>query len=260
MKTNVPLLEIYPNHAAKVIRESAIRKLLYQIVPRHVAIPVAYELRAAYKRVMGRTVKRRYEHATDLLVNVGAGEEGRPGWVNIDLQALPGINCFYDCRKGLPFPDRSVRAIFCEHFFEHLDYTDEVPYFLSDCHRVLIPGGVIRIIVPDGERYLQAYCQPGWESLAKLRPLGPDRADSYGFSYHTKMELVNVVFRQGHEHKFAYDYETLELLLHKYGFATVVRQAFGRSQLPELCIDLPTRACESLYVEAQKAKAGKNGI
>ena len=66
------------------------------------------------------------------------------------------------------------------------------------------------------------------------------------------MELINVVFRQGFEHKYAYDYETLEFLLHRYGFSNVQQQKFGESWMEELSIDWERRASESLYVEAMK--------
>ena len=46
---------------------------------------------------------------------------------------------------------------------EHIEPREELPRFLGDCHRALEPGGVLRIIVPDAERYLQAYCQGGLE-------------------------------------------------------------------------------------------------
>lgn len=66
------------------------------------------------------------------------------------------------------------------------------------------------------------------------------------------MELVNFVFRQKYDRKFAYDYETLKFLLYKYGFSSVQKQEFGKSQLEELCIDQQVRASESLYIEAVK--------
>jgi predicted SAM-dependent methyltransferase len=118
---------------------------------------------------------------------------------------------------------------------------------------VLQPGGVLRIIVPDAERYLRAYCDGGWDTLAQLRPLDAGRIDRFfGCRYRTKLELINQVFRQGHAHKYAYDYETLEFLLHRYGFSQVERREFGQSRLAELFIDQPRRASESLYVEAVK--------
>jgi predicted SAM-dependent methyltransferase len=198
-------------------------------------------------------VRRRYRAADNLLVNLGAGAEGRTGWVNVDVCGDPSVDCVYDCRKSLPFPDESVRGIFCEHFLEHIDYTEELPYFLSECHRVLKKGGILRVIVPDAEKYLRAYCDGGWEKLSQLRPLDADRSDSYFHcKYNTPLELINVVFRQGHEHKFAYDLTTLLFVLQRYGFEEVAHQEYGRCLLPDLCLDQVLRSSESLYVDARK--------
>jgi len=83
--------------------------------------------------------------------------------------------------------------------------------------------------------------------------LGPGRADAYfGSHYNTKMELVNVVFRQYFEHKFSWDYETMQFALRRYGFSVIYRQGFGQSVQDGLAIDKPERASESLYVEAVK--------
>jgi predicted SAM-dependent methyltransferase len=99
------------------------------------------------------------------MVNIGAGPAGKAGWVNLDGFRATGINCLCDARRRLPFPDGSVRGIFTEHFVEHLDYTEEVPDFISECYRALEPGGAIRIIFPDIEMYLKAYTAGGWEEL-----------------------------------------------------------------------------------------------
>lgn len=253
MRRRIQHLDIYPDYGSRIERGSGFKKLLNKVVPRHTLLPFWQELYAFRVRLTSRNVHRRYKNSSGLLVNIGAGDKGRPGWVNMDVLKLPGVNCVYDSRKSLPFPDNSVKGIFCEHFFEHIDYTEEVPYFLSECHRVLLVEGVIRIIVPDIERYLHGYVEEGWDALNRLRPLDADRKDFYvGNRYNTKMELINVLFRQGHEHKFAYDYETLSFLLRRYGFDEVYKQEFGKTIMPELLIDTPQRATESLYVEAVK--------
>ena len=185
-------------------------------------------------------------------MNIGPGLLGKPGWVNVDVSKGPNVNCLYDCRKSLPFPDESVKGIFCEHFFEHIDYTEEVPYFLSECHRVLKGGGILRLIVPDAEKYLRAYCKGDWDEVSKIRPLDAERSDFYHrCQYNTIMELINVMFRQGHEHKFAYDFETLRFVLDRYGFSAV-RQEYGQYLNSDLCLDQASRASESLYVDARK--------
>ena len=163
----------------------------------------------------------------------------------------PGVNCVHDCRYGLPFPDGSVRGIFSEHFFEHLDYIDDAPAFLDECRRVMTRDGVLRLVVPDAGRYLHAYAQGGWDGLTTLRPLRDGHVDAYyGTVYETPMEVINAVFRQGVEHKYAYDLETLVCLLERHGFMASQCQ-FGSSDTSEMVLDSAERASESLYVEAR---------
>jgi predicted SAM-dependent methyltransferase len=204
-------------------------------------------------RSSASNIAHKYKNFDGLLLNIGCGPGGKEGWINLDCIPSVGVNCIYDARKELPFPDNSVKGIFTEHFLEHLDYTEEAPYFLAECYRVLQNEGVLRIVVPDAEKYLKAYIQDGWESLKSIRPLDEKLTDCYfGYTYNTKMELINVVFRQHGEHKFLYDYETLELLLGKSGFSDICKQCFGVSIMPDICIDKEIRSGESLYIDAVK--------
>jgi predicted SAM-dependent methyltransferase len=248
---DVPLLGVYPKHAERNQKLGWRGRLIRRVLPRHVFEPLRDELRLAWLRLRSRSAPRRYLGASELLVNVGVGPHGKPGWVNVDAFPAPGVNCVVDCRTSLPFPDGSVRVIYTEHFFEHLDSEDEVPRFLAECHRVLRPGGLLRVIVPDMEQYLRAYCEEGWSSLERVRPLEPGLVDPYvKCSYNTKMELVNAVFRQAHQHKYAYDFETLAATLSRAGFSQIERSRFGESRVAEACLDHPARRSESLYVEA----------
>lgn len=244
--------EVPRTYRPSLLRRTVKRAILF-FLPQHAWSSLRFELHMTRVRLGSRFAARRFRKAANLLVNLGAGTQGRPGWINVDAFAFPGINCTYDMRRGLPFANCSVRGIFCEHFFEHIDYEEEAPVLLRECHRVLQPGGVLRLIVPDAGAYLRAYCEEGWDALTRIRPLKPGRVDFYfGHRYHSKMEAVNVVFRQGTEHKYAYDAETLMHLLRRCGFTRVEQQAFGRSLLPEICLDQEMRASESLYVEAVK--------
>jgi len=81
---------------------------------------------------------------------------------------------------------------------------EELPAFLRDCRRVLKPGGVLRIVVPDAGRYLKAYCAPDLSGFRELRVPDPFPAD-----LPTRMDVVNHIFHQWHEHRWGYDFETL---------------------------------------------------
>ena len=74
-----------------------------------------------------------------------------------------------------------------------------------------------------------------------------------GWVYQTKMQFMNAIFRQRAEHKYAYDAETLVLVMREAGFMNVVVQQFGVSIDPNMAPDSNDRRTESLYVEAVKS-------
>jgi SAM-dependent methyltransferase len=161
------------------------------------------------------------------------------------------VTCVRDCRTALPLASESARGIFTEHFLEHLDYYEEAPKFLKECRRILRPGGTLRVIVPDGAKYLEAYCSGDlaamqsispfmkWDRTCKAVPLSIVR-DVVPFR--TKMEVVNFHFRQAGEHRFSYDFETLSELLEECGFESIVEMPFRKSDLPDLEIDNEVRS------------------
>ena len=59
------------------------------------------------------------------------------GWLNLDVQDLPGVDQVVDVSRGLHF--RDVEAVYAEHFLEHLDL-DAALAFLEDVHRCLRPA------------------------------------------------------------------------------------------------------------------------
>jgi predicted SAM-dependent methyltransferase len=226
-----------------------------QILPSHLARQVFGELPVSATRALhSRATRRRLARLDGCRVNIGCGGQPTPGWVNLDLNSSSGVN-FWDCRRGLPFSDNTVIAFYSEHMFEHLDPASEGKPFLRECLRCLRPGGVIRIVVPDAGAYLRAYGQ-GWEPLAAMRPLELTekgwRDKWLGDIYQTQMQLINAVFRQVDQHKYAYDQETLVLFLEQAGYSRVILQGFGSSIDNAMAPDNKARQSESLYIEAVK--------
>jgi len=142
-------------------------------MPQHVLSILAAEWHFYQTRRGLPLLRQKYAKSSGLLVNFGAGSSGKLGWVNVDGFQQPGITCLLDGRASMPFQDSSVRGFYSEHFFEHLRYPEDAGHFLKECHRVLQPGAVVRLIVPDGEAYLRAYCETGWDRLAALVLLIP---------------------------------------------------------------------------------------
>jgi predicted SAM-dependent methyltransferase len=211
------------------------------------AARVAVENRLLWSR---RQTLARLRTARDVLLNVGCGPDPFDGFVNIDLFTVaPGV-LEWDCRRSLPLASGSARGIRAEHFFEHLEVDEEVPAFLSDAWRVLQPGGVLRLIVPDTRRFLAAYLaddRAGFDALAVPNPFPADLP--------TRLDIVNHVFHQREEHRWAYDVDTLANRLERAGFVDVQQMSYRRSLDPALAADLIQHSPYSLYVDARKPAA-----
>ena len=233
----------------------SLKKFIYTQLPFIPAINLAIGIKLYPWKVKKnkKSIIKSLSNGSSLYANIGCGGSGLSNnWINIDYTQLENVNYIFDCRKELPFASNSVKGLFSEHFFEHLDFNNEVPLFLKEVYRVLQTGGCVRIIVPDAEKYLFAYCSKDWDQLKQTRPLNEDLSDSMGIRYNTKMELINEVFRQGGEHKYAWDYETMNHALKKAGFNKISKKNYLESNDKTLAIDMEARRHESLYVEAYK--------
>ncbi len=112
-------------------------------------------------------------------VNVGCGRVWHPDWVNLDHRpASPEIRRF-DLRQPLPFADAAVDAVYASHVLEHLDRS-EGKKLLAECRRILKPGGIVRIVVPDLEELCRFYLRQ--LSLAVERP-GSETELAYDWAY-----------------------------------------------------------------------------
>ncbi|MBM3778637.1 MAG: hypothetical protein FJW23_10445 [Acidimicrobiia bacterium] len=208
----------------------------------------AIRVRAAYaclpwRRARLRAVRRR----RGVLVNIACGPHRPAGFLNLDLLPASPDVMPWDCRRSIPLSAGSAAGVRAEQFVEHLDPREEAPAFLADVVRALAPGGVLRIVVPDAARFMEAYGRAdrsGFDALAVPDPFPGDLP--------TKLDVVNHVFHQWGEHRWAYDFETLEHRLRRAGFSRVEQQAFEQSLDPRLACDRSVHAPYSLYVDAVK--------
>jgi SAM-dependent methyltransferase len=89
------------------------------------------------------------------MINIGCGKVRHDAWINLDLVGAPGVKS-YNVKKDLPFPDNSIDIIYHSHILEHLR-KNEAERFIKECHRILKPGGLIRVVVPDLEKLCEEY-------------------------------------------------------------------------------------------------------
>jgi predicted SAM-dependent methyltransferase len=174
-------------------------------------------------------------------LNWGCGPEPAPGWINADRIDAPGIEVLGDIRHGLALPADHVECAVAIHALQDLPYLDVVPA-LQELRRVLRPGGVLRVAVPDLERALRAY-------------LSRDHAyfyvpDAHATSIGTKL-VTQIIWYGSVRTPFTFD--ALAELLERAGFRDVMRCAYRRSAYgDEALVALDNRERESLFVEARK--------
>ncbi|HLZ34396.1 MAG TPA: methyltransferase domain-containing protein [Nitrospira sp.] len=97
--------------------------------------------------------------------NLGCGNQICSGWINIDIvRTGPGV-MVHDLSTGIPLPDASCEVVYHSHVLEHLK-RPEAQFFMRECFRVLKPGGVLRVAVPDLEQICRQYLQTLDQALA----------------------------------------------------------------------------------------------
>jgi predicted SAM-dependent methyltransferase len=188
--------------------------------------------RASRAKIAALLVERR-----ELWIEPGAGNKPGAGkWLTIDRTPLCDV--WWDLRKGLPFPDGSVRRIYSSHFLEHLTFR-EGERFLAECMRVLGPGGHFSIAVPNARIYLEAY--------VLNRPL-PEHFFGFTPAYDktTAIDAVNYMAYMDGTHRYCFDEENLVFRLKSAGLRDVRLRGFDPT------LDVKERDFETIYAEGIK--------
>ena len=127
------------------------------------------------------TPKHRY-------LNVGCGRRYHRDWVNLDLESFdPAVIC-HDLTGGIPFEESSFEAVYHSHVLEHLS-PEQGQELIGECFRVLKPGGVLRVVVPDLERIAQLYLNMHESAWAG------DEASQIDYNW-MKLELLDQLVRE----------------------------------------------------------------
>ena len=227
-------------------------------------------------------------------LNLGCGLQSPPGWINVDgswnarlakypllrralsrFRLLPSDKLeipwnssivIHDVRKRLPFSEASVAAVYASHVLEHL-YREEGQRLIAESFRVLAPGGILRVVVPDlraiVEEYLGNNASKGQGSVPEsLRPADkmnqrllmrwPTPASS-----HVLYRIYNS-WQDFHSHKWMYDADSLMALFRETGFVQVEQRDCHVSRIPGIHeVEDPSRILDGagVCVEGVKAKS-----
>ena len=195
--------------------------------------PWLLKLQKAQRRLLGTDTKLReqyFQSAKCRKLHLGSSKHLLEGWLNTDL--YPGRDVMQlDATARYPFETDSFDFIFTEHMIEHVPYPAAIA-MLSECYRVLKPGGVIRVATPDLAKILNIYPHPkdelGQKYLSWIsNRYTPDITEDHA------AHVVNALFRLW-GHQFLYDVPTLTTTLVKCGFSSIEQFELGESKHADL--------------------------
>jgi len=161
-------------------------------------------------------------------LNVGCGSDYRQGFVNIDgSSALPNVDKIIDLSKESLrqyFADKSVEYILANDFIEHHFHWEAVK-ILNDFYKLLKPGGVLQMRVPDFQRITALW---SWRSLL----LSPEKKIALLFGGQDLPQgegdtTSRNEFPQFFCHKYAYTKKTMRSELESIGFTNVKVKSAG---------------------------------
>jgi SAM-dependent methyltransferase len=135
---------------------------------------------------------------------------------------------YLDVTRPLPFADGSFEAVLGSHVLEHLA-PDEAEATVRELHRVLEPGGILRLAVPDLDAVIASYDPDDPDGFLEGMLQGRDRSLSR------------------HRHWWHYNEHSLRALLERCGFHDVRRCAFREGRCPD--VERVDTRPESLFME-----------
>lgn len=234
------------------------------------AVLTGWEARPLPSLVHGQMKNKRKLH-------LGCGLNTPEGWINVDASwnALLAKHPFlkrilrvfrlvparildipwsrgiviHDLKKPLPFSNDFFSVVYASHLLEHL-YLKEAKKLLKECFRVVEPGGVLRIMVPDlrvitmeyvnsktsGDNARTARAADKFMEDLGMREKNPKNRN---FLYRLYNNLTDF-----HIHKWMYDSDSLIYYLEEAGFGTVEEKKIHESKIEDIAtIELNSGLC-----------------
>lgn len=211
-------------------------------------------------------------------VNLGCGPVGIKGWINYDSGVLPLLSKYpktrhlictlgllpknydvawskielLDIRNTFPLDESSVDYIYCSQVLEHFERYEALG-ILSESFRILKPGGVMRISVPDIAKMLTIY-----QEMSIISPdLAAKEINRIWWGYEKDGPAPSIFSKISkmfiRDHQWHYDQRSMKEILREVGFSKIKFLGFRKGVTHELKkLELDIHRKHSLYVEATK--------
>lgn len=132
-----------------------------------------------------RDSQRNAAEAMPLRLHIG-GKHPHPDWKIVNIIAGEHTDYVRSCTDLEPFASGSITEIYASHVLEHLGYQRDLLTALAEFHRVLVPGGTLRVSVPDLATLCAVFVDPALSSKDRMRVMRfmyGGQMDAHDFHY-----------------------------------------------------------------------------
>lgn len=208
---------------------------------------------------------------TGIRINLGCGVVALPGWENYDkspvmlLRRVPFLRSLLvklkiltpghiqtwpenvqrrDLTKPLPQKDRTVEAIYSSHMLEHI-YLEEARRLVKETFRVMAPGGIIRLALPDGELWARQLLEGAGDAQSGAHY--NERLGAYPVERPKGRRLITFI-GGGSAHKWQPTRGLVRSMLEEAGYESFRELSYQEGDLPQVA-EVEVRE-ESMFFEA----------
>lgn len=130
-------------------------------------------------------------------LHVGCGNVILPGWTNLDIEELPGVDIVDDITTLTKIPDNSCDIIYASHVLEHVG-RNEFEDVIRIWNKKLKKNGTLRIAVPDFEKIIIWYQRTKYIiDIVGLVSGGQKTKYDYHKMIYDKKSLTEILLKMG---------------------------------------------------------------
>ncbi len=146
-----------------------------------------------------------------VLIHLGCGDQNDPRYINVDSIPFRHAHYVHDVTELPMFRDNFADLVYASHTLEHISYKYSLET-VQEWHRVLKPGGTLRIGVPDFDKIISIYNSEKHNMERIEGPLMGGQNYKYNFHYamFNQAHLTNVLEKAGFKDVRVWDPKTAE--------------------------------------------------
>ena len=179
-----------------------------------------------------KIVSNYFKKNTVKKLQIGSGANRIEGWLNSDYFPVRPEVIHIDATRRFPLESNCIDYVFNEHMIEHIPYQAGY-HMLGEIHRILKPGGKLRISTPDIQFLINLITKENSELEQMYVDWAANEFTPYADSSQKQLFVVNNFF-YNFGHTFIYNKTLFMKALKEAGFSSIKEVEISKSEDQEL--------------------------